>query len=460
MPGSGTKILASDFNTIQSLVQSVLGIGSGQYGYGQLVTSTQVRKGDPFKLLDWINLRSDLLKIGAHQTGNASEGDSLIIPGNLDPRNINSFISKTGSGPFLVTFGFTATAGNIVPSIGAPYQIKGCANENYNGIFTSTASTSSTITLSYNNDPGQYSTVRPVKISSVLTDAIRSQYLAYAQDKYSKASNQTISITGTTNSTSTMSSANAAIIMLGGTITGPGIPANTTISAVIPGTSFTLSNSAGTTVSGGTFTVTTINGVKTVAANQQSPNEPITSVVRTVAWNGNIQTVATCTFPTADSARAYFNSGSQFEISPTLTGSFGSGSLIKDQTWQTMFSQVGTICFKANDCIQTPQDYNANYSQHRPIGYFQLTTIDRLVFSKQAPSGSYANNVLNVYARLDVTSAVLILTIRFQDDATSTPPYGIDENVDGILTVNFTATRASGTNVSVVTPPVNLTSIA
>ena len=460
MPGSGTKILASDFNIIQALAQTVLGVGSGQYGYGQVVASNQVKKGDPFKLLDWVNLRTDLLKIGAHQTGNASEGDSLIIPGNLDPRNVSSFISITGSGPYLVTLGFTATPGNIVPSVGAPYQIKNCSNPSYNGVYKATSSSASTITLSYNNDPGQYSTLTPVKISSVLTDEIRSQYLAYAQDKYAKAYNQTISITGTTNSSTTMSSANAAIIMVGGTVTGPGIPANTTVSAVIPGTSLTLSNSAFTTVSGGTFTITVVSGVKTVAANQLSPNEPIQSVTRTVAWNGNIQTVVTVNFPTVDSARSFFNSGSQFEISPTLSGSFGAGSTLKDQTWQTMFTQIGTICFRANDCIQTPTDYSPTPSTHYPIGFFGLTTSDRLVFAKNAPSGSYANNVLNVFARLDSTGTVLIITVRFQDDATATPPYGIDENVDGILTVNLTATRASGTNVSVVTPPANLTSIA
>lgn len=460
MPGSGTKILASDFNIIQALAQTVLGIGSGQYGYGQVVASSQVKKGDPFKLLDWVNLRTDLLKIGAHQTGNASEGDSLIIPGNLDPRNVSAFISKTGSGPYLVTLGFTATPGNIVPSVGAPYQIKNCSNPNYNGVYKATASSASTITLSYNNDPGQYSTLTPVKISSVLTDEIRSQYLSYAQDKYAKAYNQTISITGTTNSSVTMSSADAAIIMVGGTVTGSGIPANTTVSAVIPGTSLTLSNSAFTTVSGGTFTITVVSGVKTVAANQLSPNEPIQSVTRTVAWNGNIQTVVTVNFPTVDSARSFFNSGSQFEISPTLTGSFGAGSTLKDQTWQTMFTQIGTICFRANDCIQTPTDYSPTPSTHYPIGFFGLTTSDRLVFAKNAPSGSYANNVLNVFARLDSTGTVLIITVRFQDDATATPPYGIDENVDGVLTVNLTATRASGTNVSVVTPPANLTSIA
>lgn len=471
MPGLGTKILASDFNTIQALAQTVLGVGSGQYGYGQIVTSTQVRKGDPFKLQDWVNLRTDLLKIGAHQTGDSSEGNNLIIPGNLDPRNISSFQSKTGSGPFLVTFSFTATPGNIVPSVGAPYKIQGCANTSYNGVYLATASTASTITLSYNNDPGQYSSAKPVKISSVLTDYIRSQYLGYAQDKYAKAHNQTISITGTTNASITMSSANAAIIMLGGTVSGPGISANTTVTAVSPGVSITMSNSASTTVSGGTFTVSLITGVKTVAANQQSPNEPITSVVRTTQWNGNIQTVATINFPSVDSARAFFNSGSQFELTPTLTGSFGSigPQLTKDQTWQIMFQQVGTICFRANDCIQTPIDYNENQSVHYPIGFFSLTTSDRLVFQKNAPGGSYAQNALNVFARLDATGTVLIITVRFQDNATFTNttiynpgygPYGVDENIDGVLSVTLTATRASGTNVSVIIPPANLTSIA
>jgi hypothetical protein len=458
MPGSGTKILASDFNTIQALAQTVLGVGSGQYGYGQTVTSSQVRVGDPFKLTDWVNLRSDLLKSGAHQTGNASEGSLLVLPGNLDPRNVNSFISKTGSGPYLVTLGFTANS--VAPSIGAPYKIRGCTNTNYNGVYISTASSTSTITLSYNNDPGSFSDLSPVKISSVLTDDVRSQYLNYAQDVYQKAHNQSATITGTTNASTTMSSANAAIIMIGAVVNGPGIQSNTTVTAVLPGTALTLSKTATSSVSGQQFTLSLVSGIKTVAANQLSPNEPITSVVRTQAWNGNIQTVATCTFATIDSARAFFNSGSQFEISPTLTGSFGSASVLKDQTWQTMFTQIGTICFRATDCIQTPTDYSPTPSTHYPIGYFGLNTADRLIFTKQAPSGSYANNVLNLYARVDLTGTILTITIRFQDDATAVPPYGIDENVDGVLTVNFTVTRASGSNVSVVTPPVNLTPIA
>jgi hypothetical protein len=459
MAGAGTKILASDYNAIQNIAQTLLGTGSGQYGYGQSVSSSQVRPGDPFKLTDWVNLRNDLLKVGAHQTGSATEGTNLIIPGDLDPRNISSFITKSGTSPCLVTFGYNPATASP-PSIGAPYKVQNCANLSYNGVFTSTASSNSTITLRYPTDPGTFDSSRTVKISSVLTDAIRAQYLAYATAKYIAAYDPTITITGTTNASVTVSSANAQVIMVGATIIGSGIPANTTVASVVPGISLTLTQSSGTSVSGATFTLTLVTGIKTVAANQLTPTEAITNTNRTVAWNGNIQSIATYTFPSADSARAFFNSGSQFEVTPSLTGSFGASSVLKDQTWQVMFQQIGTIAFRANDCIQTPADYNPNASQHYPIGWFGLTNSDRLVFSKQAPSGSYSANVLNVFARKDPASAVLILTIRFQDDATSTPPWGIDENVDGILGINFTATRASGSNVSVIIPPVSVTSIA
>ena len=42
MSGVNTAILATDYNTIQSNVNNILGIGSGDYGYGQTVTSSQV----------------------------------------------------------------------------------------------------------------------------------------------------------------------------------------------------------------------------------------------------------------------------------------------------------------------------------------------------------------------------------------------------------------------------------
>lgn len=482
MAGVGTKILAADYNAIQSLVQNVLGVGSGQYGYGQVVTSNQVNSGDPFRLTDWVNLRADLLKIGAHQTGDINEGNNLIIPGNLDPRNITNFVSKTGSGPFLVTYSFTALP--QAPSVGAPYKIQGCTVAGFNGVYTCVSSTTASITLSYPSDPGifpsstqgagdnPFDQIGSVKISSVLTDEIRAQYLAYAQDKYLNSSAPTQLIIGSTASSTTFSTASAAVIMLGATVSGPGIQAGTTVSAVKPGERLTLSQ-ASTTSTTGEFVITFLTNpsttpitqkcLKTVATNQLSPNEIMTSVVRTQAWNGTVQTTATYTFTTADAARAFFNSGSQLEVGPTLTGSFSSGSTLKDQTWQLMFQQIGVIALRANDTIQIKDgnpDLSPTPSEHYSIGWFDLTETDRLVFRKNSPAGAYSSNVLNVYARRPVGGTSLVLTVRFEDNAGAVPPYGTDEIVDGILTVYFTTTRASGANVSVVPPAVSVTPIA
>jgi len=472
MAGVGTKIFAADYNAIQTLAQNVLGVGSGQFGYGQVVTSTQVQPGDPFRLNDWLNLRTDLLKIGAHQTGNVNEGDELIIPGNLDPRNIINFVSKTGTGPYLVTFSFTAVSTS--PSVGAPYKIQGCTVEGYNGVFTCRASDTVSITLEYPSDPGvfpasvqgagdnPFDLIGSVKVSSVLTDAIRQQYLEYAQEKYINAYAPTTTITGATSTSTTMLSANAAIIMVGASVTGPGIQANTTITAVKPGESLTLSQST-TSSTTAAYTIALLTGIKTVAANQLSPNELITSVQRTQAWNGTVQTTATYTFATQDSARAFFNSGSQLEIGSVLSGSFSSGSTLKDNTWKLMFEQIGVIAIRANDTIQIiggNPDLSPTPSIHYPIGWFELTETDRLIFTKNSPSGAYSTNVLNVYARRPVGGTSLIVTVRFEDNAGAIPPYGTDEVVDGVLTVNFTATRASGANVSVVSPALSVTPIA
>lgn len=68
MAGKGTLILATDYNNIQSNVALVLGSGSGNYGYGQSVTSSQVSTNAKISVAQWSNLRSDLLRCIQHQT--------------------------------------------------------------------------------------------------------------------------------------------------------------------------------------------------------------------------------------------------------------------------------------------------------------------------------------------------------------------------------------------------------
>ena len=68
MAGKGTKILASDYNSMQSNVSLVLGQGSGDYGYGQSVASSQVSTNSKITVNQWSNLRTDLLRCIQHQT--------------------------------------------------------------------------------------------------------------------------------------------------------------------------------------------------------------------------------------------------------------------------------------------------------------------------------------------------------------------------------------------------------
>jgi hypothetical protein len=69
MAGQKTPIYANDFNIIQSKIFQVLGSGSGDYGYGQLISSTQSTVTTPVSMTSWNNLRTDLLKAYSHQTG-------------------------------------------------------------------------------------------------------------------------------------------------------------------------------------------------------------------------------------------------------------------------------------------------------------------------------------------------------------------------------------------------------
>jgi len=79
MAGPGTRILASDFNAIQSIVAAVLGAGSGSLGYGQTVTSSQVSVGQKITAASWAALRNDLIAARQHQTGN-NESGNLTVP--------------------------------------------------------------------------------------------------------------------------------------------------------------------------------------------------------------------------------------------------------------------------------------------------------------------------------------------------------------------------------------------
>lgn len=71
MAGRGTRATSADFNNIQTIAASILGVGSGTQGYGQAVSSSPVSAGAAITVAQWTNLRNDLSKCRVHQTNSA-----------------------------------------------------------------------------------------------------------------------------------------------------------------------------------------------------------------------------------------------------------------------------------------------------------------------------------------------------------------------------------------------------
>lgn len=75
---SGDTITAAQYNNLQSRINQVLGTGSGDFGYGQSVSSSQVLSlqdpnipdGDSILAEQINNIRTDMGKAYTHQTGN------------------------------------------------------------------------------------------------------------------------------------------------------------------------------------------------------------------------------------------------------------------------------------------------------------------------------------------------------------------------------------------------------
>jgi hypothetical protein len=77
--GIGQLVQATDYNAVQSDASLVFGIGSGTFGYGQNVLSSQIVATNGnypvVSALQWNNLRSDILSCIQHQDGIDHSGD-------------------------------------------------------------------------------------------------------------------------------------------------------------------------------------------------------------------------------------------------------------------------------------------------------------------------------------------------------------------------------------------------
>jgi hypothetical protein len=180
----------------------------------------------------------------------------------------------------------------------------------------------------------------------------------------------------------------------------------------------------------------------------------VATQTRIANWNGTLSQTVTVNFPSADAARYYFNTGSRFEFSSNRIGGAGhvgdgsySGTL-KDRSWSTLLTNMGTIYFTRNATSATGTGTGS------AIGYANLTTSNQQVFEKTLTGDTYYPNKFVVLARAPSTSQ-LVFTLQWRDDSLGAP----DEDVAGTLTSIVQAYRASGTNVSIPLPPATTTGL-
>ena len=181
-------------------------------------------------------------------------------------------------------------------------------------------------------------------------------------------------------------------------------------------------------------------------------------------WNGNLTSTITMNFGDNATIRAFFNGGGIVKFNVGMTGTFNSFSTVKDNTWTTMFTQMGTISM---DRSNTYLDAGSTGTPSTGIGYFNLTNTDQTIFIKAAPSGAYAGNEFRILAK--ISTGTIIFTIQYNDlslgaggpnfpGTSAGTPGGInDEYIDGQITQTVVIWRPSGSYVSIPSPTTSIT---
>lgn len=293
-------------------------------------------------------------------------------------------------------------------------------------------------------------------------------------------------------------------ITIGSEIIGAGIPNDTTI----------VSQSAGTTGSTGTYTISS-----TLSVNITSPTVFYTGALSNIA-SGNIIQAShinafsaastlittnykecveysdsdltdatgalitstrsttwgspslpqvvhsfTITFPDAATARHYFNTGSGILFTPSRSG--GASPWNQNTDWTNMLSAIGSVFFGIKGT-----NYSVTLSgTTSSIGFYNLTSSPQQIYTKlgAGSTGQYSGNDYTIKAYCNVgdnstgTATTVTFITEFNDDFVS--PYAGQDYVDGLLTnkiqkrVSTSSTGVSATSfVPVATQGTKLSS--
>ena len=219
---------------------------------------------------------------------------------------------------------------------------------------------------------------------------------------------------------------------------------------VVPSTSITVKESD-RAIYNNFADVVAVNRLVTPPAGESTLGT-LRTVIRTNPWAASISHAVTMNFVSADAARAFFNTGSNLKFSASFTDYTTDNSLLVNQSWATLLTNMGIITFNANSTTNTGTGIAQN------IGFYDLTTTNQLVFTKfvEASNPSYYPNQYDLYVRLGTTANEIIFTPTFSytggpaGSGTGNVPEAANGKLSSILQTYY----ATGTNVQVVAPTV------
>jgi hypothetical protein len=154
--GQGQLIQNTDYNSIRTVVNSVMGTGTS--GYGQILASSDVSQGATITAVQWLNLRTDMVKARQHQIGSAvgstsaTDGRNLLLPASgltiteALRAQFSSFATTISSNQR------TIDTDNVGGQFSAESLVTGTRSTQWNGTLTNTV----TITFSDANHPRYY----------------------------------------------------------------------------------------------------------------------------------------------------------------------------------------------------------------------------------------------------------------------------------------------------------------
>ena len=90
------KVSKTKFNEIQSLVSTIIGTGSSNYGYGNSLYSSQKSEGDKISSTDWANLSLDLYRVSYHQ-GSSISPTAITTSTKITATVVNTYIDAANT---------------------------------------------------------------------------------------------------------------------------------------------------------------------------------------------------------------------------------------------------------------------------------------------------------------------------------------------------------------------------